>query len=90
MLSFRRRPFSGFQISAELRRFLCQHVFYTKAQWDLLPHFVCLQSECVHRLPTFQDGDKLIGTRGCAPSDWTCSIDLRDAYLHVPMHPASF
>ena len=24
------------------------------------------------------------------PSDWTISIDLKDAYLHVPIHPGSF
>ena len=22
--------------------------------------------------------------------DWTCFIDLQDAYLHVPIHPASY
>ena len=24
------------------------------------------------------------------PQDWTCSIDLKDAYLHVPIHLASY
>ena len=24
------------------------------------------------------------------PQDWTCSIDLQDAYLHVPIHPALY
>ena len=24
------------------------------------------------------------------PSDWTFSIDLKDKYLHVPIHPGSF
>ena len=24
------------------------------------------------------------------PQDWTCSIDLQDAYLHVPIHPVLY
>ena len=24
------------------------------------------------------------------PQDWTCSIDLQDVYLHIPIHPASY
>ena len=24
------------------------------------------------------------------PRDWTCSTDLQDAYLHTPIHPASY
>ena len=24
------------------------------------------------------------------PSDWTFSIDIKDAYLHVPIHPGSY
>ena len=24
------------------------------------------------------------------PLDWTCSIDLKDVYLHVPIHPTSY
>ena len=24
------------------------------------------------------------------PQDWTYSIDLQDAYLHLPIHPASY
>ena len=24
------------------------------------------------------------------PQDWICSIDLQNAYLHVPIHPASY
>ena len=42
-----------------------------------------------HKETTIQDGDSQVSTTTILVKDWAVSIDLTDAYLHVPIHPQS-
>ena len=37
----------------------------------------------------FQDGDSPVGSSLSSEVDWMVSLDLKDAYLQVPIHPDS-
>ena len=45
-------------------------------------------TKSLHKETTFQDGDSQV-SKTILVNDWAVSIDLTDAYLHVPIHPHS-
>ena len=41
-------------------------------------------------IPTFKMETAEVIRSSLRPSEWLCSLDIKDAYLHVPMHPKTF
>ena len=52
-------------------------------------NFELEENLCVHFGSTFPDGNTECISTGIAPSGLGVSLDLKDAYLHVPIHPQS-
>ena len=67
---------------------LHEHVSRFEAKPDFSTDSQCLQSECVHSLFKMETVQSVHAA--VCPSDWRFSIDLKDAYLHVPIHPGSY
>ena len=52
------------QVSAQTRCFLCQPVLCAQDEWDVPSHPQRSQTECVHSLSTFQNGDGAVRASG--------------------------
>ena len=60
-----------------------------KEKWQVPAYNRLVQAQSTHRAGEIQDGDTRSIRESILPGDWAVSIDLKDAYLHIKIHPRS-
>jgi len=73
-------------ISCGAEGILFPHVPGPKDQWKVETSHRPIGSECLHRYPHVLHGNRESIRASIIQGDWTVSIDLSDAYFHIPIH----
>ena len=78
---------SGMGSESGNSRFLLSDIPCTEKEWKVTTSNRSFAATSVHKQTSFQNGDSV--RQSIRANDWAVSIDLTDAYLHIPIHPIS-